>query len=60
MRLELTEAQASELREILQSYLGDLRMEVAQTDSMDYRERLKEREVLIKDLLQRLRGAAGG
>ncbi len=55
MRLELTEAQASELREILESYLGDLRMEVAQTDSMDYRERLKAREVVIKDLLLRLR-----
>lgn len=54
MRLELTSAQAGELREILASYLGDLRMEVSQTDSMDYRERLKERERFIKELLERL------
>jgi hypothetical protein len=42
------------LREILQSFLGDLRMEVAGTDQMDYREQLKLREVFLKDLLLRL------
>lgn len=42
------------LGEILESYLGDLRAEIAHTDSADFREQLKRREVLIKDVLGQL------
>ena len=52
--LQLEPQQADMLHEILQSFLGDLRMEIAQTDSMDWREELKKREVLLKDLIARL------
>lgn len=54
VNLRLDSGQAGMLGEILQSYLGDLRAEIANTDSADFREQLKLREVLIKDLLGRL------
>lgn len=50
----LEDAEARILRETLESFLSDLRMEIANTDSMDFRDHLKERrEVLRKvaDLL---------
>jgi hypothetical protein len=34
--------------------LSDLRMEIADTDSMQFRESLKREEVLLKKLLQQL------
>ena len=54
VRLELERDQAEMLREMLESYLGDLRMEISQTDQMDFREDLKKREALLKDLIARL------
>jgi len=52
--IELDTGQGRMLREILESYLGDLRMEVAATDRLDFREMLKEKERFIKDLMTRL------
>ncbi|HSM15765.1 MAG TPA: hypothetical protein VK845_02050 [Gemmatimonadales bacterium] len=54
MQLTLTPDQASMLHEILASYLSDLRMEISNTDSMDFRERLKAKEVFLKGLLDQL------
>ncbi len=54
VRLELEWDQAEMLREMLESYLGDLRMEVSQTDLLDVRQELKKKEALLKDLIQRL------
>ncbi len=51
VHLELTADEADTLRTILQSYLEDLRMEIADTDSYDMRSDLKQVEVFIKDLL---------
>lgn len=48
------------LGEILESYLGDLRAEIANTDSADFREQLKLREAFIKDVLGRLTGGSEG
>ena len=53
-RLELDEAEAGVLRETLADYVSDLRMEISNTDSMDFREALKEKERLLKRLLERL------
>ena len=36
------------LEDILQSYLSDLRMEIADTDLKDFRDGLKTKEVFIK------------
>lgn len=52
--IELTQEEARMLREVLTSYLSDLRMEIADTDSKAFREALKEGEVFLKDLLHRL------
>jgi len=50
----LTQAEAGTLREILHSFLSDLRMEIADTDSMSFREGLKRQEELLKKLLDQL------
>ena len=40
--------------EVLESYLSDLRMEIAGTDSVSFRENLKKTEAFLKGLLTRL------
>jgi len=54
VRIQFSETEALVLKEILASYLSDLRMEIADTDSMDFREGLKEREKFLKRLLHEL------
>lgn len=56
IQIELTSEEAGILREILTSYLSDLRMEIAGTENMDFREALKKKEALLKKLIQRLEG----
>ncbi len=53
--IEVSPAEAATLREILESYLGDLRMEIAATDAQEFRESLKAREEVVKAVLGRLR-----
>jgi hypothetical protein len=53
-QITMTQAEVAALREVLTSYLSDLRMEIADTDSMQFREDLKRREELLKKLLQQL------
>ena len=53
--LELTYEEAGELREVLESYLSDLRMEIGGTENMNFREMLKEKEVFLTEILRRLR-----
>lgn len=54
MTIELTVDEAATLSRVLTSYLSDLRMEVAATDRMEFRESLKEEEAFLKRLLDRL------
>jgi len=54
IRLGLTPNEASALKEVLMSYLSDLRMEIADTDSMTFREGLKQREIFLKRLIDEL------
>jgi len=42
--LHFTQEELYMLKEILESYLSDLRMEIADTDKMDFRENLKKKE----------------
>jgi hypothetical protein len=51
IHLELTDDEAKVLREALDFYLSDLRMEVADTDRQDFRNRLKQEETTIKKIL---------
>ena len=57
MQLTLTDRDAIVLREALLSYLPELRMEIARTDSKDYREPLLERERLFDRLVAELERA---
>ena len=58
-QLTLNIEEADMLGEVLQSYLSDLRMEIADTEAMEFRERLKRQEAFINKLLQELvRGPA--
>lgn len=52
--IELTTVEADLLKEILESDLGDLRMEIADTDLKTLRDKLKEREATIRQLIERL------
>jgi hypothetical protein len=51
-QITLTQEEVGALREVLSSYLSDLRMEIADTDSRQFREGLKRQEALLKKLLQ--------
>ena len=52
--LELDPTEAEVLRLVLENYLSDLRMEIAGTDSMDYRVKLKERKRILRGIADRL------
>jgi len=55
VEIRLTEDEARGLAQVLESYLSDLRMEIADTDSQDFRDSLKARKALLEDVLERLR-----
>ena len=52
--LNLSSEQAEILAQVLEDYISDLRMEVANTDSQEFRDDLKKKEVFLKDLLRQL------
>jgi hypothetical protein len=54
-QIELTDQEAELLRNVLEEYVSDLRMEVSNTDNMDFREALKEKERILRGLVERLR-----
>ncbi|HEU4401369.1 MAG TPA: hypothetical protein VFT43_04625 [Candidatus Polarisedimenticolia bacterium] len=57
IRIDLVAQEAAMLLDVLESYLSDLRMEIADTDSMEMRETLKAKEIFLKKLIGRLREA---
>ncbi len=54
INLDLTKEESDILATILESYLSDLRMEIADTDSMNFRESLKKRKDVLKKVLETL------
>ncbi len=54
--LDLSPAEREILADVLDSYLSDLRMEIANTDSMDFRDRLKTRKSVVQKVLTEVRG----
>lgn len=54
-QLSLTEEDGATLRKALESYLSDLRMEIADTDAQDFRDALKREEAILTRLLDQLR-----
>jgi hypothetical protein len=54
IQLSLTTQEATELREVLESFVSDLRMEIANTDLKDFRDQLKQRESILNKIIQDL------
>ncbi len=57
LELELTSEERDILVQVLENVLSDLRMEIADTDSFDFREMLKKRKATIARLLEALEGS---
>ncbi|HEU5249113.1 MAG TPA: hypothetical protein VFW15_03935 [Thermoanaerobaculia bacterium] len=53
--IQLADQEAEVLASILEEYVSELRMEISNTDSMDFREELKRKEAILKSLLDRLK-----
>jgi hypothetical protein len=53
-KIKLNQEEEKVLLETLQSYLSDLRYEIADTDSFDYRERLKLRKAVLEKIVKDL------
>jgi hypothetical protein len=58
VQLNLTEQQVASLKGALETFLSDLRMEIADTDSQPYRERLKQEEATLKHVVEQLGAVA--
>lgn len=54
MQIALDDEEKLTLVEVLNELLPDLREEVYKTDNYDYRQQLKRRETVVKELLTRL------
>jgi hypothetical protein len=53
-QITLTQEEAAALRGALSRYVSDLSMEIAHTDSWQFRQTLKHEEVLLKNRLEQL------
>ena len=53
--LKLSDSEIEILSEALESHLSDLGMEITDTDSMEYREKLKAKRTVIQKILKELR-----
>lgn len=58
IQLELDDTEKTHLIEALESYLSDLRYEIADTDSQDFRERLKAKKAALEKTLTILKQSA--
>ena len=54
VRLDLTEKEASNLVDVLESALSDLVTEAAATENREFRAMLQERKTFIRDIVARL------
>jgi hypothetical protein len=59
VRIELQPTEAEVLKMVLESYLSDLRMEIADTDSMDFRNKLKARKVILRKVVALINAGRG-
>lgn len=57
IQLDLTKEEKDILLDILENDLSDLRMEIADTDNMDFRETLKKQKEVLKKVLEMLQKA---
>lgn len=57
--LEMSAEEASIMKEVLQSDLSTLHMEISRADHRGFRDKLKKRVVLVNEMLHRLDAAMG-
>jgi len=57
LHLDLNPHELGILEHVLESYLSDLRMEIADTDLQAFRERLKERKAVLVRVLETIEAA---
>jgi hypothetical protein len=55
-QLELGQEEVEVLRQVFDIYLSDLRMEIAATDRLEFRDELKRQETVLRRVLERLPG----
>ena len=55
-KLNLTPEEEQKLLEVLERYHPALQIEIINTDDREFRRSLKEREVFMKGLIEKLRG----
>jgi len=53
-QVNLNEEELIVLRAVLQSYLSDMRVEIADTDNFDFRQELKQKEKLLNSVVEKL------
>ena len=58
MQLNLADDEVEIVRDVLTDYLSDLRMEIVDTDQMDYRETLKQRRRVLENVVAALSGGS--
>lgn len=54
IRLDLTREEREILFDVLDTFLSDLRMEIANTDRQDFRDMLKKRKAVLLKVLDRM------
>jgi len=59
VQIELNPDEAQVLKMVLENYLSDLRMEIANTDSMDFREKLKTRKMILRKVVALINAGRG-
>ena len=57
IELKLDKEDAEALQQVLEAYLSELRFEISNTDSFDYRSRLHKQEDRLKRMIGTLKGA---
>jgi hypothetical protein len=57
IRLELTEEEHFTLTHILRDYLSDLRMEIVDTDSTQFKQMLRDRKRIVMQVMDKLEEA---
>ena len=56
IHLDLSDEERDTLLDALESFLSDLRVEIAGTERQAYRKPLKEHEVVIRHVIEQLKG----
>ncbi len=56
IEIDMTPQEIQLFRELLESVISDLQMEIADTDRLEFREKLKVKRVILQKVISRLSG----